>query len=227
MADNKQKAPKPQKTPKEKAQESYKVHKEYRKLERRDRLPQFVITLISFILIVGVFVGLSASYDYDLTGKFVRNFYEIDMLEARDSISDKMLLSYYSFFSSLSDISQSLDFTRSKVLSFYSPDYYISQEYTDYITEVYSNSCIYIDKNYDSIIVRWWIKQQLKHEFIDTLVGGGNWKTELRCKEILHSRNIPFINIDFGVDLLDLHNNLISYSVCHIYDDVLYCYCEK
>ena len=50
---------------------------------------------------------------------------------------------------------------------------------------------------------------------------------DIRANEILHSRNIPFINIDFGVDLLSLHNNLISYSVCHCYDDVLYCYCEN
>ena len=226
MAD-KQKTPKPKKTPKEKAQESYKVHKEYMKLERRDRLPRFIIILISLILIVGVFVGLSSSYDFDLSGKYVRNFYEIDMISARDSLSDNVRVSFYSFFSSLSSLSHSLDVTRSAVLSSYSPDFFISQEYTDYISQLYYDSCVYIDKNNDSVIKRWWFKQQLKHEFIDVLTGGGKWKTEFRANEILHNRNIPFIDIDFGVDLLSLHNNLISYSVCHCYNDILYCYCEN
>ena len=211
----------------EKVKENRKIAKEYFRQERNARLPSFIITLVSFILIIGIFVGLAASYDYDLSGKYVRNFYEIDMRAARDSLSDVMLVSYYSFFNSLSSISQSLDVTRSKVLSFYSPDYYLSQEYTDYITQLYYDCCVYIDKNNNSVIKRWWYKQQLKHEFIDVLVGGGNYKTEIRANEILHSRNIPFINIDFGVDLLSLHNNLISYSVCHCYDDVLYCYCEN
>lgn len=215
-------------TPKDRAKDRYKANKEYRKLEKRDKLPNFIITIVVFILFIGIFLGLYNSADYDLKDYYVKNFHHIDMISARDSLSNVMNLSFSSFFLTLGEISSAVNDTRDKYFSAYTVSFYGSEEYTAYISFLYMDCCNYINENYP-FLIRWYVRRVLQQEVINRLTILKSDRQNQYFKSI-HIANIPYVNpniYDFGIDVTLLHDNLVKYSFCHCYNDVLYCYCGK
>ena len=216
-------------TAKDKAKERHKANKEYRKFERRDRLPRFIITLIIFIIFVGVFSGLYTLFDFELDFKF-RDFSEVDISTPSALISLDISNAFYNFFSTLDDISS---LSNSVVSLLHSPNLSDNAQVNIYLKNLRNTSEQYLKENSD-----WFARIGLKSRLKRLITTYGNPEAVEAIPanhmvipkfhlDFAHSIDISNIANVYGWDALLLHNDFLNLEICHKYNGVLYEFCNK
>lgn len=214
-------------TPKDRAKDRYKVNKEYRKLEKRDKLPSFIITIIVFVLFIGVFTGLYTQYDYELELK-PKEFTEINIVESSEVISAKLENSFVDFFIALSDITN----LASKGTSYLSNYSSVSDnpEIDTYLKRLQADSKVYLKNNY-GFLKRLTLTQELGY-YIDSF---GNPDVFYTVKGLepgvvhsayAHNRNLEDIAAMFGWNSDVVHAKFLDFNICHVYHGEFYHYCN-
>ena len=231
MADKKQKAPKPQKTPKEKAQESYKVHKEYRKLEKRDKLPGFIITIIIFVIFIGVFAGLYTQFDFELDFN-PREHTEIDVSAPSKVLSAQMQNAFLSFFTTLKNVSSLADSAVHTAFSFNTlsdePDVNV------YLLNLKEVALTYIDTVSDPLY-RLTLNNDL-NKYLKALsnpdriyIWEGYFIKGNFHKDYVHFRDLDKLYCDTLFpcwNAEDIHIKFVELELCHKYNGELYKFCN-
>lgn len=229
MADNKQKAPKPHKTPKEKAQESYKVHKEYRKLERRDRLPQFVITIICFLIIIGLFMGLYTEFDF-LVDLNPREFSNFNVSAASTAIGSKVKLAFVNFFNALNSVSR----VSSKLVNTFtiSGDYSENDDLNTFLIDLNSTGVSYLNIHYPLI------EHNSRKKFLDNyltcladvdtikIFSGYIYPGEMHYA-FVHKNDLQGICDIYGWHYATVALKFEEFELCYLdVDGNMHCFCE-
>lgn len=222
MAKNKvPKAPPP--SPKEKANESYKVHKEYRKLQKRDKLPGFIITIIVFVIFVGVFAGLYTQFNFELDFDY-KEYEDIDISTSSDILSGQLQNAFLSFFTTLSKTSSLASNTVSTV---FTDKFSENTDVSIYLLTLSTSSEKYITENY-SFFNRLRYKDKLHHvlssygdpsyTYLFQLVRG---RSHL---EYSHLSDLTEYSRIFGWDSNAVHLKFVELNICHVYNgEKFYC----
>ena len=212
---------------KDRAKDRYKTNKAYRRLEKRDKLPGFIITIIIFIIFVGIFAGLYTNYDYSLDLN-PKEFEDIDISDSSKVLSGQIENAFLSFFLSLDNISSLADSGMS-LLSTHST---ISDNpYVDiYLKELRSESKFYLKENY-GYLRRIILSSELDY-YLDCY---GDPYVSYSTLDFLpgemhanysHSRDLSDIANTYGWDADLVHSVFEKYNVCHLYNGILYRYCN-
>ena len=215
-------------TPKDRAKDRYKVYKEYRKLEKRDKLPGFIITIIVFVLFIGVFTGLYTHYDYELDLK-PKEFKEINVLDSSKVVSKQLKNGFITFFltldkaSSLSDTAFDIVVSNDNLSD--NPDvnvYLLSLKNQAYLDAEKSNLAFaFVEKQHVNYFIRAYSNPDAINLYKGYFIKGSFHKAYAHVELIVAKETcFPSWNLD------EVHNKFVELEICHRYNGELYKYCK-
>lgn len=215
-------------TAKDRAKDKHKVNKEYRKLEKRDKLPGFIITIIVFVLFVGVFTGLYTQYDYELELS-PKEFNNIDISDSSKVLGSRLENSFLSFFLTLDNISSSAD----SVINFISANNTLSDdsEVNLYLFNLKRIALLHIDNESYNSLMKFSTKQAL-NKFISAYANYNysyvsGFSTGWKHLNFAHNYDFEDICAAHGWDAELEHENFVNYKICHYYLGNEYFYCSE
>ena len=212
----------------EKVKENRKIIKEFNRQERNARLPGFIITIIVFVLFIGVFTGLYTQYDYELELK-PKEFTEINIVESSEVLSAQLNNAFFTFFTTLNDVSSLADTTFNFVFS--NNDLSDKPDVNLYLLSLKQKALVDISEK--NIFIRYIMQSGLDIELKAyanpdaLLIKKGYFIKGRFHKDYAHLLELKsYSELYPSWDVEKIHNDFVDLEICHRYNGELYKYCN-